>query len=89
MAGFFLAAVSGKRSVGIPQHPGKQSLLTIAATILLGQIAIVQWGGEMFRTVPLAWQHGLVILVATSLVLVAAKRVRWRNRCKGLAVGFG
>jgi P-type Ca2+ transporter type 2C len=65
-----------------------KAFLTIAATILLGQIAIVQWGGEMFRTVPLDWQHWLVILSATSLVLLAGELVRWRNRCKGAAVLF-
>ncbi|NJN74345.1 MAG: calcium-translocating P-type ATPase, PMCA-type [Limnothrix sp. RL_2_0] len=41
----------------------------IAATIFIGQVVMVQWGSSAFRTVPLSWQHWLLIIGATSFVL--------------------
>ena len=41
----------------------------VLGLILLGQIVIVTWGGEVFRTVPLLLRDWLVIIGATSLVM--------------------
>jgi len=41
----------------------------IAATIFIGQVVMVQWGGSAFRTVPLSWQHWAWIIGSTSFVL--------------------
>jgi P-type Ca2+ transporter type 2C len=57
-----------------------KSFVVIAATILAGQVAIVQLGGGMFRTVPLDWQHWLLILIATSAVLWMGELGRWWAR---------
>ena len=39
------------------------------ALILVGQMIIVSWGGEVFRTVPLRWQDWLLIIGSTSIVM--------------------
>jgi Ca2+-transporting ATPase len=59
-----------------------KSLLMIATTILIGQVMIIQWGGAIFRTVPLAWQDWLTITLGTSLVLVIGEIVRFIKRRK-------
>ncbi len=62
------------RSFGLQQWVwqglGKnKAFLAIATVIFLGQICIVQWGGKIFRTVPLSWKDWLWIILGTSLVL--------------------
>ncbi len=57
-----------------------KAFLLIAALILLGQIALVQFGGEVFRTVPLSWLDWLFIIVVTSPVLVIGEIIRYRKR---------
>lgn len=46
-----------------------KSFLLIAAVILIGQILIVQFGGDVFRTVPLSLQEWAIIIGGTSVVL--------------------
>ncbi|MCO6458744.1 MAG: calcium-translocating P-type ATPase, PMCA-type [Pirellulaceae bacterium] len=46
-----------------------KAFLVIAAAIFLGQVVIVQFGGNFFRTVPLEWRDWLLIVVSTSAVL--------------------
>ncbi|MGL6074597.1 MAG: calcium-translocating P-type ATPase, PMCA-type [Fimbriiglobus sp.] len=48
----------------------------IALVILLGQVALVQFGGEVFRTVPLDAQTWGILLAATSPVLIIGELVR-------------
>ena len=48
----------------------------VATTILAGQILIVQFGGEVFRTVPLPFKEWLIITGTTSLVLWLGELVR-------------
>jgi len=43
--------------------------IIVAFVILIGQILIVQFGGSVFRTVPLTIQDWLIIIFATSIVL--------------------
>jgi Ca2+-transporting ATPase len=57
-----------------------KAFLFIATVILVGQIALVQFGGEVFRTVPLGWLDWLVIVVATSPVLIVGEAMRRRAR---------
>ena len=54
----------------------------IALAILVGQILIVQFGGEVFRTVPLDLHTWLTIIASTSLVLWVGEAVRWVQRIK-------
>lgn len=52
------------------------TFLAIAAVILTAQIAIVQFDGGVFRTVPLSWRQHLAIIAATSVVLWAGELAR-------------
>ncbi len=57
-----------------------KGFITVLMTILIGQILIVEFGGEVFRTVPLNFSDWLIITGATSLILWIGeiKRVIWR-----------
>lgn len=59
-----------RRSIfdGITQNP---AFFGIALLILVGQILIVQFGGEMFRTEPLSLDQWLKIVGITSIVAVS------------------
>lgn len=50
--------------------------LAIGALIVVGQFAIVQFGGEIFQTTPLSGMEWLGIIAATASVLVFAEIVR-------------
>jgi Ca2+-transporting ATPase len=54
----------------------------IATAIFIGQVLIVQFGGEVFRTVPLSFGHWFLITLATSTVLWAGELVRYLRRSK-------
>jgi len=41
----------------------------VAVVILVGQVLIVEFGGEVFRTVPLSLKDWAIIIGSTSLVL--------------------
>ncbi len=62
---------------------GCREFLMILAAIGVGQIIIVEVGGEVFRTVPLSWQEWATIIGATSLIAVGGEIVRslLRSRC--------
>ena len=57
-----------------------KGFVLIASMILLGQIFIIQFGGEMFRTVPLSLNDWLLIIGGTSLVLWIGETVRFFKR---------
>jgi len=46
-----------------------KGFIAVAIVILIGQILIVEFGGDVFRTVPLQIRDWLIIIGATSLVL--------------------
>lgn len=52
----------------------------IVLAILGGQFLIVQFGGAVFRTVPLDWQTWLVIIGASSAVLWIGELIRFIQR---------
>jgi Ca2+-transporting ATPase len=56
--------------------------ILVAFVILIGQVLIVEFGGEVFRTVPLAIRDWLVIIGATSVVLWIGEIVRLVRRGK-------
>jgi Ca2+-transporting ATPase len=56
--------------------------LLIAALIIVLQIVIVQFGGDLFRTTPLGWSDWLLIIGGTSLVLWLGELQRWIKRFK-------
>lgn len=54
----------------------------VAPVILIGQFLIVQFGGKVFRTVPLDWKTWWLIISATSLVLWSGELYRWVKRLR-------
>lgn len=54
----------------------------VTLLIISGQVAIVEWGGKVFRTVPLALEEWLAIIGATSSVLVIGEIVRVIGRLR-------
>lgn len=59
-----------------------KNFLYIAVLILLGQVAITSFGGEMFRVIPLDFMTWIIIIVCTSLVL-------WGGELYRLLLGKG
>lgn len=57
-------------------------MVGVAGIILIGQFVIVEFGGKVFRTVPLTWEEWLYIIGATSLVLWAGETWRLMKRLK-------
>lgn len=53
-----------------------RNFLFIAFIIVLGQIIITTFGGEMFRVIPLNFTTWSIIIVATSLVLWGGELLR-------------
>ena len=58
------------------------AFLGVLALILVGQFAIVTWGGEVFRTVPLSAGDWGLVIGATSVVLWGGELVRLVGRKK-------
>ncbi len=54
--------------------------MVVALIILIGQVLIVEFGGEVFRTVPLSVKDWLIIIGSTSLVLWIGEVVRFIRR---------
>ena len=57
-------------------------MISVAAIILIGQIIIVEFGGKVFRTVPLSFTEWLCIIGATSIVLWIGEAWRMIKRIK-------
>ena len=57
-----------------------KGFVLIAAMIFLGQVFIIQFGGEMFRTVPLSLNDWLLIIGSTSIVLWIGEIARFLKR---------
>jgi Ca2+-transporting ATPase len=58
------------------------SFLVIAAAILVGQVVLVQFGGSVFRTVPLGVLDWVLIIAGTSPVLILGELLRRNARAK-------
>ena len=56
---------------------GCRGFLFIVSLIFVGQILIVQFGGQMFNVVPLEWDEWLFIILATSPVILVGEG--WRR----------
>lgn len=63
---------------------GCREFLLILAVIGIGQLLIVEFGGEVFRTVPLSWSEWCILVSATSLLALGGECIRAlrRNRIK-------
>ncbi|MEI8247371.1 MAG: calcium-translocating P-type ATPase, PMCA-type [Lentisphaerota bacterium] len=56
--------------------------LLIAAVIFIGQVLVVQFGGKVFRAIPLTFSDWALITLATSIVLLAGEFFRFLKRRK-------
>ncbi len=65
----FNVSVLGTRQSVFKATGHAWGLLGVASVILIGQIIIVNFGGDIFRTIPLSIQDWLYIVVGTSVVL--------------------
>ncbi len=54
--------------------------IVVAILIVVGQYLIVEFGGEVFRTVPLSWRDWGLIIAGTSVVLWVGEAVRLVKR---------
>jgi Ca2+-transporting ATPase len=68
---------SGSAFAGIFEN---RLFIGIALAILIGQILIIQFGGSIFRTVPLSLSDWATIIAVTSVVLWAGEVWRWVHR---------
>lgn len=50
-----------------------RGFVLVGLLIVVGQVLIVQFGGEVFRTEPISFHDWIVIILSTSLVLVAGE----------------
>ena len=51
-------------------------MILVLVMILVGQWLIVTFGGKMFRTTPLDFEAWLLIIIATSPVMLVGEAVR-------------
>ena len=67
-----------------------KGFVSIASAIFIGQVLIIQFGGEVFRTVPLSIQDWGIIVGSTSLVLWVGEawRLVQRHRAAASTVPF-
>lgn len=65
----FNAKTLGRTGSAFSRLSENKSFLLIAFVILVGQILIVQFGADVFRTVPLSWRDWAIIIASTSVVL--------------------
>ncbi len=60
-----------------------RGFVLIAVAIFVGQVLIVQFGGSLFRTVPLSFRDWIIITVSTSAVLWIGELFRLISRLRG------
>ncbi|MEI6232498.1 MAG: calcium-translocating P-type ATPase, PMCA-type [Planctomycetota bacterium] len=82
----FNARCFGRTSSALKDALTNKGFVAVAAFIVLGQIAIVQWGGQLFRTEPLDVNAWLQIFGATSSILIAGELIRWIKRLRTVGV---
>lgn len=71
----FNAKGFGSRSTVCTHMKGCSAFYGVLLLILVGQIAIVTWGGDVFRTVPITLRDWAIIVGGTSLVMWAGRAV--------------
>lgn len=78
----FNAAVFGTNHSIFRRAKEAKGMITVAFIILIGQILIVQFGGDVFRTEPLTLDTWIQLITASSLVLWAGELYRWIQRLR-------
>jgi Ca2+-transporting ATPase len=78
----FNARTLGKNASALSRLKESRMFILIAVVIALGQVAITQLGGEIFRTSPLNLKEWIIIVAGTSFVLWIGEIVRLIKRLK-------
>lgn len=77
----FNAKAFEARHSSFTQFKGCREFLLILLLILVGQLLIVEYGGEVFRCEPLRWQEWIGIIGSTSLLAIGGDLVlRYRRK---------
>jgi Ca2+-transporting ATPase len=76
----FNARMLGQIRSAFSRLSESRMFLLIAVAVAAGQILIVQFGGEVFRTTPLSLREWIWIILGTSPVLWIGELVRLRQR---------
>lgn len=82
----FNARSIGQTRSALADLTSNKAFLTIVAAVFFGQVAIVQLGGAAFRTTPLSVREWMVLIAATSPVLLAGECLRWWQRRRSSAL---
>ena len=83
----FNASAIGSRNSAFRRLYARRGMLSVLCIIIAGQWAIVTFGGEMFRCVPLSASEWLTIIVATSPVVIIGEIYRYiQSRRPGTAI---
>ncbi len=78
----FNARVFGTSDSAFKNISKSYGMELVILAILVGQFLIVQFGGKVFRTVPLDWLTWIKIIGITSVVLWVGEIFRWIKRLK-------
>ena len=78
----FNASVFGTNHSVFKDSRHAVGMMSVASIILIGQIIIVEFGGKVFRTVPLTLTEWIYIIAGTSIVLWVGEIRRWIQRLK-------
>ncbi|MGL4851145.1 MAG: calcium-translocating P-type ATPase, PMCA-type [Phocaeicola sp.] len=78
----FNAAVFGTYHSIFTRAKEAKGMITVSFIILIGQILIVQFGGEVFRTEPLSFDTWIYLIFSSSLVLWVGELYRWIQRLR-------
>ena len=76
----FNAKALGSTHSAFHNMVGSKGMLLVLLLIVVGQALIVNFGGRIFRTVPLSGAEWMAIIAATSIVMVVGEIVRlWKR----------
>ncbi|MDR1041820.1 MAG: calcium-translocating P-type ATPase, PMCA-type, partial [Deltaproteobacteria bacterium] len=76
----FNARMLGSSRSALSNLKGSKMFMLVALVICIGQILMTQFGGDVFRTVPLSLKEWVLIIVLTSPVLWVGEIVRFLKR---------
>jgi Ca2+-transporting ATPase len=76
----FNARMLGQSRSSFTRLKESKMFLLIVGVIAIGQICMTQFGGEVFRTVPLSLKEWVIIIAGTSPVLWAGEIIRYMRR---------
>jgi Ca2+-transporting ATPase len=76
----FNARMLGLNRPAFSRLSESKMFMLIIVAVGIGQILMTQFGGDVFRTVPLSAREWLWIILGTSPVLWIGEIIRWRQR---------